>query len=170
MYSFLSSTLNGFKECLERLIFFLSDAIVLYWNGKAKTLVLLVPYCIHQSCVKVPENIFVYRDMIIRVEGAKHSFQYPVKGDFQLHKRFMKEGKATVSLCEARMNLMISNAPPNQLLVFLRMLASKKAVMGIENGKEEVSARKRLLSMLPKSFEEISPLTFKVSFILLCVV
>ncbi|KAK3859893.1 hypothetical protein Pcinc_034023 [Petrolisthes cinctipes] len=102
-----------------------------------------------------------FRDMIILVESPKHSFQYQVKGELQLHKRFMKEGKATVCLREANMNLMISNAPPNQLLVFLRMLASKKAVMGTENGTEGVSARTRLLSTLPKSFEEISPLTFK---------
>lgn len=120
-------------------------------------------------CVKVCEqryNLYfccvLYRDMIIRVETPKQSFQYQVKGELQLHKRFMKEGKATVSLRQARTNLMISNAPPNQLLVFLRMLASKKAVMGLENGKEEVSVRQRLLSTLPKSFDEISPLTFKV--------
>lgn len=56
---------------------------------------------------------------------------------------------------------MIANAPPNQLLVFMKTLAGKHAVTGVNGG--VINARKRLLSTVPKSFEEISPLTFNVS-------
>lgn len=97
--------------------------------------------------------------MIIRMDGPKHSLTYPLR-DFHLHKRFMKEGKATITLKDLNLNLMIANAPPNQLLILMKTLAGKQAVSNPKAG--TVSVRQRLLSTLPKSFEEISPLTFKV--------
>ncbi|XP_069948280.1 ATP-dependent DNA helicase PIF1 isoform X2 [Cherax quadricarinatus] len=98
-----------------------------------------------------------FRDIILRMDGPKHSLKFPLR-DFQVHKRFMKEGKATISLKDLNSNLLIANAPPNQLLVFMKMLSSKHTMLdksGI------VNARQRLLSTLPKTFEEISPLTLK---------
>lgn len=101
-----------------------------------------------------------YRDLILRLDSPKHSLKFPLR-DFVLHKRFLKEGKGTICLKDANVNLMIANAPPNQLLVFMKTLAGKHAVSGVNGG--VVNARKRLLSTVPKSFEEISPLTFNVS-------
>ncbi|XP_042234132.1 ATP-dependent DNA helicase PIF1-like isoform X1 [Homarus americanus] len=99
-----------------------------------------------------------FRDIIVRMDGAKHSLQFPVR-DFQLHKRFMKEGKATISQKNVNLNLMIANAPPNQLAIFMKTLASKHTLLGPKQG--VINARQRLLSTVPKSFEEISPLTLK---------
>ncbi|XP_069169756.1 ATP-dependent DNA helicase PIF1 isoform X3 [Procambarus clarkii] len=99
-----------------------------------------------------------FRDMIIRIDGPKISLKFPLR-NFQLHKRFMKEGKATISLKDLNLNLLIANAPPNQLLVFMKTLAGKHAVLDTKTS--VVNARQRLLSTLPKTFEEISPLTFK---------
>ena len=93
------------------------------------------------------------------MDGPKQSLKFPAR-DIQLHKRFMKEGKATIFLKEQKINLMISNAPPNQLLIFMRTLASKQAISA---GEPVINARKRLLSTAPNTFEEISPLTFKVT-------
>ncbi|KAK8384958.1 hypothetical protein O3P69_014492 [Scylla paramamosain] len=103
-----------------------------------------------------------FRDMILRMEGPKHSLQWPLDR-FRLHTRFLKEGKATISLQDAHTNLMMSNAPPHQLLVFLKVLAGKKAVAaeGSEGGGKALTARQRLLSNRPAAFEEISPLTLK---------
>ncbi|XP_042860576.1 ATP-dependent DNA helicase PIF1-like isoform X2 [Penaeus japonicus] len=98
-----------------------------------------------------------FRDLILRLDSPKHSLKFPLR-DFVLHKRFLKEGKGTICLKDANVNLMIANAPPNQLLVFMKTLAGKHAVSGVNGG--VVNARKRLLSTVPKSFEEISPLTF----------
>ncbi|XP_050713556.1 ATP-dependent DNA helicase PIF1-like [Eriocheir sinensis] len=104
-----------------------------------------------------------FRDLILRMQGAKSSLQWPLSQSFQLHTRFMKEGKATISLGMGTTKLMVSNAPPNALLVFLKVLASKKAV-GVEGQAgpaKGVTARQRLLSTRPSAFEEISPLTLK---------
>ncbi|XP_068217056.1 ATP-dependent DNA helicase PIF1 [Palaemon carinicauda] len=97
-----------------------------------------------------------FRDIILRLEGPKETLKFAIK-EVQLHKRFMKEGKATIFLKDVKINLMLSNAPPNQLLVFMRTLASKQA---IPEGKA-ITARQRLLSTAPNTFDEISPLTFK---------
>ncbi|XP_064105894.1 ATP-dependent DNA helicase PIF1-like [Macrobrachium nipponense] len=97
-----------------------------------------------------------FRDIILRVDSPKQSHKFPIR-DIQLHKRFIKEGKATIFLKDLKINLMISNAPPNQLLIFMKTLASKQA---IPDGKV-ISARQRLLSCAPSSFDEISPLTIK---------
>lgn len=109
--------------------------------------------------------------MVVRMEGLKQSLQWPLH-NFHLHTRFYKEGKATISLQGAHTNLMMSNAPPNQLLVFLKVLASKKAAAAAEDtegGSKALSARQRLLSSRPATFEEISPLTLKVIIVSLTV-
>lgn len=100
------------------------------------------------------------------MEAAKSSLQWPLSQTFQLHTRFLKEGKGTISLGNSRTNLMVSNAPPNALLVFFKILASKKAVAaeGKAGTDKPLSARQRLLSTRPSAFEEISPLTLKVGF------
>ena len=53
---------------------------------------------------------------------------------------------------------MLSNAPPHQLVQFVKLIASKLA----GNAKKPVmSARAKLLSNLPSSLEGISPVTQK---------
>lgn len=86
----------------------------------------------------------------------KANLKFPLR-DFTLHKRFLKEGKATLHLKDLLTKLMISNAPPNSLLSLLKILSSKT-----ENVHKTVPARERMLSLLPQTFDEISPLTVKV--------
>ena len=103
--------------------------------------------------------------MSLLMEGAKQSLQWSLD-KFQLHTRFIKEGKATISLPNTHTNLMMSNAPPHQLTVFLKVLATKKAVVeggeGTKGGCKAATARELMLSSRVSAFEEISPLTLKV--------
>lgn len=39
-----------------------------------------------------------------------------------VHKKFMKDGKATIRLPDQRLQLLISNCPPDKLAVFLKTL------------------------------------------------
>ena len=47
--------------------------------------------------------------------------------DINIHRKFVKEGKVTMDFKEARTKLMISNAPRNELTIFVKSLASKMA-------------------------------------------
>ncbi|CAL4087415.1 unnamed protein product, partial [Meganyctiphanes norvegica] len=113
--------------------------------------------------VKLVEQKSVFgfaRDMILRMDTLKLSLKFSLK-DIQMFKRFLKEGKSTIHLKNSNQNLMISNAPPNLLLIFLKTMAGKNAVEASQGGKGGINARQRLLSNVPRSFDEISPLTFK---------
>jgi len=102
-----------------------------------------------------------FRDMILHLESGSTLLKFPLR-DHVLHKRFMKEGKATIKLADKV--IMISNAPPNMLLVLLKTLACKQAYAteSKENKPLGPSAiRARLLSEAPNKFDEISPLTVK---------
>ncbi|XP_037079356.1 ATP-dependent DNA helicase PIF1-like [Pollicipes pollicipes] len=48
--------------------------------------------------------------------------------DVSLHRRFLREGKATVVVRGQHVRLLVSNAPPAQLLAFLRVLSAKLAL------------------------------------------
>ncbi|MPC39219.1 ATP-dependent DNA helicase PIF1 [Portunus trituberculatus] len=120
------------------------------------------PHCSTHKGVRLMLGRNAFRDMILRMEGPRHSLQWSLD-KFRLHTRFLKEGKATISLQDTNTNLMMSNAPPHQLLVFLKVLAGKKAVAaeGTAGTAKALTARQRLLSDRPVAFEEISPLTLK---------
>ncbi|PVD22918.1 hypothetical protein C0Q70_16178 [Pomacea canaliculata] len=75
-----------------------------------------------------------------------------------VHKKFMKDGKATIRLPDQRLQLLISNCPPDKLAVFLKTLQTKLEVL---REKGFVSQRQRMLSEEPRAFTEISPLTIK---------
>ncbi len=48
-------------------------------------------------------------------------------GDLNIHRKFVKEGKLTMDFKESRVKLMISNAPRNELTIFVKTLAAKMA-------------------------------------------
>ncbi len=77
--------------------------------------------------------------------------------ELTVHRKFAREGKATVA-AGSTAKLFLSNAPPHQLVTFLKSLAAKLAG---EVGREAMSARKRLLSGLPQATDTISPVTQK---------
>jgi hypothetical protein len=39
-----------------------------------------------------------------------------------VHKKFIKSGKATIKLPDQRLQLMVSNCPPDQLIAFVKTL------------------------------------------------
>ena len=74
--------------------------------------------------------------------------------DYSVHKRFLKEGKATISLANQKLQIMVSNCPPEQLSWFLKSLVIKMAARGKLQG-----SHRRMLGDVSTQFDEISPLT-----------
>ncbi|MCL4130977.1 UNVERIFIED_CONTAM: hypothetical protein GTU68_006907 [Idotea baltica] len=110
-------------------------------------------------CSDLPcKLVWVLGDILLHLDTSKSSLKYSIK-DFTLHKRFLREGKATLHLKNQLINIMIANAPPNLLINFVKILSGK--VESKVLNKEIVPLRQRMLSNLPKSFEEISPMTTK---------
>lgn len=106
-----------------------------------------------KSVIQLGRNEF--RDIILKLECGKFGFSFGIK-DMTLHTKFVKEGKATITLKEPKVQIMISNCPTGKLNVFLKTMFAK-----VEKLKETkpVGLKERLLSVKTSSFEEISPLT-----------
>lgn len=100
-----------------------------------------------------------FRDIALRIVSTKSPLgkTFLLK-EISFHKRFLQEGKATIKLLKQKLQLMISNCPPNQLGAFLKCLSLKLA-QSKQTGL--ASNRRRLLSEKPRSFENVSPLTDK---------
>lgn len=98
------------------------------------------------------------REIYIEVTAGKST---PVKlllKAISVHKKFMNEGKASIKFQEAKCTMYLSNAPPNQLLTFLRTLFVKMTGEKSESN-ANTSLRTQVLANKPKQFEEISPVT-----------
>ncbi|XP_067946292.1 ATP-dependent DNA helicase PIF1-like [Watersipora subatra] len=77
----------------------------------------------------------------------------------KIHRRFMKEGKTTISLPNDKIQLLISNCPPDKLLIFLKTLVGKLAKHTTLPPAKQVTARERIFACASNdSFTEISPL------------
>ncbi|XP_013787138.1 ATP-dependent DNA helicase PIF1-like [Limulus polyphemus] len=98
-----------------------------------------------------------FRDILIKIEVGKSVFKY-IMGDITIHKRFLKDGKATIYLKDYKVQLLLSNCPPSKLAYFLKILSAKLQCLKNEG---KVKARQKLLSDKPKCLEQISPLTSK---------
>lgn len=98
------------------------------------------------------------RDIFVEVALEKASpIKLLLKG-ISVHKKFMNEGKASIKFQPLDCTLYLSNAPPGQLLTFLRTIFVK--MTGEKSGPEtNTSLRTQLLSGKYKQFEEISPVT-----------
>jgi hypothetical protein len=70
----------------------------------------------------------------------------------------MSEGKASISFSEQNMVLLIFNAPPTQLVAFLRTMFIK---LSTDKGESKMGPRAQLLSSKPNIVEEISPVTLQ---------
>lgn len=102
-----------------------------------------------------------FREMFMEISSEKSAaIRLALKG-INVFKKFMAEGKASVKFQDAGCTLFISNAPPTNLVGFLRTIFVKMT------GDKEVTAntalaqsmRAKLLSGKSQSFEEISPVT-----------
>lgn len=99
-----------------------------------------------------------FGDILLRIVVKQQIVQNFLLKDISLHRRFVKEGKATVKLPTQNVLIMLSNCPPDKLAAFLACLKVKLAVKA-NNG--FAGERKRLRSELPKTFDHISPLIEK---------
>ena len=98
-----------------------------------------------------------FRDIILKIEASKKSFKFVMRDNI-IHKKFVREGKATIVLSAQRVQLMLSNCPPDKLIMFLKTLSTKFECLKLSGFTSE---RKKLLSELPRTFQEISPLNMK---------
>ncbi|XP_035223707.1 ATP-dependent DNA helicase PIF1-like [Stegodyphus dumicola] len=106
-----------------------------------------------KSVLQLGRNEF--RDIILKIDCGKTNYAYGIK-DMTLHTKFVKEGKATITLKSPYIQIFISNCPPGKLNAFLKTLLAK--VESLKDTKR-IGTKERLLSTKPRSFEEISPLT-----------
>ena len=73
-----------------------------------------------------------------------------------LHRKFVKEGKLSISFSDSNIKLLISNAPPNVLTIWVKSLAAK---MASTKEAPKLSTRAKLLSELGPTSQGISPVT-----------
>lgn len=77
-----------------------------------------------------------------------------------VHKKFMNEGKASIKFNNDQCTLFITNAPPGNLLLFLKTVFIKiSGEKNIDPAEMQKKIRAHMLSGLPTKFEEISPVS-----------
>lgn len=98
------------------------------------------------------------REVLLKINfNGKKENKYILR-ELVIHKKFVKDGKATIKLPDHKVNLMLSNCPPDKLSIFLRTMNTKLECLRKSGF---IGARKKFLSELPRSFQEISPMTIK---------
>ncbi|BFY99883.1 hypothetical protein BsWGS_02923 [Bradybaena similaris] len=98
-----------------------------------------------------------FREMQLKISFPKKESKYAVK-EVLIHKRFVKDGKATIKLPDHKLQLLLSNCPPDKLLVFLKTLQTKLDCLKKSGF---LTPRQKLFSGKQHEFDEISPLTLK---------
>lgn len=98
-----------------------------------------------------------FSDVILKILLNKSEMKYRLC-DLIIYKKFAKEGKATIKLKNQNIQFMLSNCPPDKLVMFLKTLTTKVECLKM---KGVVSERQRLLSDKQRTFQEISPLNMK---------
>lgn len=137
---------------------FLSCAAIVEWMTPQGCISRKVNY--KTASLRLIRNEF--REMFMEISSEKSAaIRLSLKG-INVFKKFMTEGKASVKFQNAGCTLFISNAPPSNLVGFLRTIFVK--MTGDKEGSANVatstqSMRAKLLSGKPQSFEEISPVT-----------
>ncbi|XP_014665811.1 PREDICTED: ATP-dependent DNA helicase PIF1-like [Priapulus caudatus] len=98
-----------------------------------------------------------FKDVYLQLKVKTTEIKYRL-GDVTVHKRFAKDGKACIRLGNAGRQLLLSNCPPDRLLLFLRCLSSK---LEVTRHAKVVPMKERLKSEMPRTFQTISPLSMK---------
>lgn len=112
--------------------------------------------CVKNAQLRIIRNEF--RSMFVEVSTDKTKPSKFELKNFTVHNKFMNEGKASIKFPEDRCTVFLSNAPPSQLLNFLRTIYFKTS--GAKDDKNlNTSLRTQLLSKKPKQVDEISPVT-----------
>ena len=99
-----------------------------------------------------------FRDVILCVSYNSKKEVKHILRDITVHKKFVKDGKATVKLIGEKLQYMISNCAPDKLVMFLKTMSTKLECL---RKKGFVPDRMKWKSDLPREFQEISPLTMR---------
>lgn len=135
---------------------FLSCAVTVEWMTPQGSIIRKVNH--KTASLRLIRNEF--REMFIEITTEKHAAIRLSLKAINVFKKFMAEGKASVKFQEVGCTLFISNAPPTNLVSFLRTMFVK-----MTGDKESTttpskqSMRTKLLSGKAQAFEEISPVT-----------
>ncbi|KAF9418909.1 hypothetical protein HW555_004429 [Spodoptera exigua] len=136
---------------------FLSCAVTLEWMTQG-SITRKVNY--KTASLRLIRNEF--REMYMEISSEKHAaIRFALKG-VNVFKKFMVEGKASIKFQEAGCTLFISNAPPTNLVGFLRTIFVKMTGdkdQGNNTTPAKQTMRSKLLSGKAQAFEEISPVT-----------
>ncbi|XP_063243361.1 LOW QUALITY PROTEIN: ATP-dependent DNA helicase PIF1-like [Bacillus rossius redtenbacheri] len=128
-------------------------AVNLEWQNSQQSILRRANYKSATLCLVRNE----FKELFIEVRDEKSNPKYHLK-DITVHNKFMSEGKASINFQHQNMVLLISNAPPAHLLMFLRSLYVKLAG---DKSDSKVGMRERLLSKKSQVLQEISPVTLQ---------
>ncbi|XP_047105018.1 ATP-dependent DNA helicase PIF1-like [Schistocerca piceifrons] len=122
-----------------------------------------------QNCVvrkSALENVILrlirneFREIFLEIlteKGTSVNNRFQLKG-ITVHKKFMAEGKASINFQLQKLILLISNAPPVNLLTFLKTVFIK---LSADTASTKVPIKSRLPSAKDKIMQEISPVTLQ---------
>ena len=96
------------------------------------------------------------RDIVLRLSHVEGKLGPYTLREHTVHKRFMKEGKATIVLKTQGIQILLSNCPPEELRQLLTSIGTKLTARGPLQG-----AQKRMFGDVSLQFEKISPLCEK---------
>lgn len=139
---------------------FLSCAVTLEWMTTQGSISRKVTY--KTASLRLIRNEF--REMFMEISSEKHAATRLALKSINVFKKFMAEGKASVKFQDAGCTLFLSNAPPTNLVSFLRTIFVKMTgdkEQGALKTPSKSSMRAKLLSGKAQEFEEISPVTGK---------
>lgn len=92
-------------------------------------------------------------DVVLKITHDKGTLGPYTLRTYTVHKKFLRNGKATICLTPQGLQIMLSNCPPQQLALFLRLLSVKIAARGSKQG-----AKRRVIGDISLNFDTISPL------------
>ncbi|XP_046605995.1 ATP-dependent DNA helicase PIF1 [Neodiprion virginianus] len=135
---------------------FLKCAVVLQYLNNQGSLSNKVSYS--SATLRIIRN--GTRQMLMEIQPDKRNgrVEFPLTG-FTVFKKFITEGKASIKFLEQNCTLFMSNAPPAQLISFLKMIFVKMTGQPGKNPSQN-PLRDQLLSNKPlQAVQEISPAT-----------
>lgn len=110
---------------------------------------------LRRASVTLERNEF--QEIVLRVHDGRAHRNFTLH-EIQLFTRFSKDGKCTVKILPANVQILISDCPPDQLYIFLKTLRIKHLAW---KSHRPLSDRDKFLAGLPRSFVSISPLQQK---------
>ena len=98
-------------------------------------------------------------DLVLKIDGDDgKKLLLPLQRDrVRVHKRFVRDGKATIEIADSNVQLLLSNCPPHDLARFLGTLQVKVGVASTSLGRQKSSSSR----IAAQSFTEISPINAK---------